>query len=159
MVSASSGAVLRPDVWLHSKGVMTWRRVYPGRLDQIARVRAWVAVLLADTDCADDAVLISTELVSNALLHTRSGEPGGWFGVEVSRASQACVAVHDLGGSPAPQFTSAPAESRDAPAEHGYGLRVVAGLAAQVGVTGSPDSGHTVWARLPPDPAPTLQAI
>jgi anti-sigma regulatory factor (Ser/Thr protein kinase) len=137
---------------------MTWRRVFPGRLDQVARARSWTAMLLADTSRAEDAELILTELVSNALLHTRSGEPGGWFGVEITLGRHARIAVHDLGGRPTPQLVCTAPESDDVLAEHGHGLRVVQDLAALVGVNGSPASGHTVWALLALEPSPALQA-
>ncbi|WP_165978573.1 ATP-binding protein [Actinomadura darangshiensis] len=144
--------------WLQDNGVMTWRRVYPGRLDQVPQARSWSAMLLADTDCADDAALIVTELCSNALLHTRSGEPKGWFGVEITRGRQARIAVHDLGGRPAPPMavttSPQPGEEQDALAEHGHGLQAVRELAIQIGVSGSPDSGHTVWALLTMDRPP-----
>lgn len=145
--------------WLHGNGAMTWRRIYPGRLDQVARARSWSTMLFADTGRADDAALITTELVSNAVLHSSSGEPGGWFGVEISRRRQARIAVHDLGGRPAPQMATAAPQNQygqeGPPAEHGHGLQIVRTLAAQVGVSGTPDSGHTVWAllTLPPSSA------
>lgn len=149
--------------WLQGNGVMTWRRVYPGRLDQVPQARSWAEMLLADTDRADDAALIVTELCSNALLHTRSGEPRGWFGVEITRGRLTRIAVHDLGGRPAPPMTDStpprvgeddhiPAEH--IPAEHGHGLQAVRELAAHTGVSGSPDSGHTVWALLAMEPPP-----
>ncbi|WP_395110227.1 ATP-binding protein [Actinomadura sp. SCN-SB] len=128
---------------------MMWRRIYPGRLDQIAQVRSWVRAQCADTERADDAALIAAELTSNALLHTRSGHPGGWFGVELTRHHDLCLAVHDLGGRTIPAFSTA--DGQGVLAEHGRGLRVVAELAAQVGVEGDPVGGHTVWARLTAD--------
>lgn len=139
------------DAWLQRKGRMMWRRVYPGRPDQVGQVRSWVRAQCADTDDAEDAALIAVELVSNALLHTRSGEPGGWFGVEVSRGHDLCIAVHDLGGRSVPAFDTA--DGQGVLAEHGHGLRVVAELATQVGVEGDPVGGHTVWARLAADGA------
>ncbi|TDC79882.1 ATP-binding protein [Actinomadura sp. 7K507] len=134
------------DAWLQAKGRMIWRRVYPGRLDQVGQVRSWVKAQCADIEGADDAALIAVELVSNALLHTRSGEPGGWFGVELSRGHDLCIAVHDLGGRSVPAFNTA--EGRGMLAEHGHGLRLVAASAAHVGIEGDPVAGHTVWARL-----------
>src|SRR5690606_25630567 len=101
----------RPDViWTAVRsrrgvGPMVWRRVFPGRGDQAALARKMVRVLLEDTPRADDAEWIAAELVSNALLHTRSGAPGGHFLVEVARGLHAArVMVYDLGGSGIPVF-------------------------------------------------------
>ena len=45
---------------------------YPGRADQVHRVRRAVARHLAGCPAAADAVLIASELASNAILHSRS---------------------------------------------------------------------------------------
>jgi hypothetical protein len=63
-----------------------------------AVARKFAAFLLADAGCGDDAEFIAAELVSNALLYTRSGMPQGWFGVQVVLGKVACIAVRDLGG-------------------------------------------------------------
>src|ERR1019366_5601332 len=45
---------------------------YPGRPDQVWRARRDVARHLAGHPASDDAVLITSELASNAVLHSRS---------------------------------------------------------------------------------------
>ncbi|MCC5579249.1 ATP-binding protein [Microtetraspora sp. AC03309] len=125
-------------------GEMLWWRVFPGRGDQVAPARKIVRSLLEDTQRADDAEWVAAELISNALLHTRSGAQGGYFVVEVAR--NICVAkvlVYDLGGGGVPVFGQG-----FTPSEHGHGLRGVAALANRVGLEGDPVTGHVVWAQL-----------
>ena len=45
---------------------------YPGRLDQVHRVRHAVARYLAGCPAADEAVLIVSELAANAIVHSAS---------------------------------------------------------------------------------------
>ena len=98
-------------------GGLIWRRVFPGTLDQAPRAREFVRLLLADAPRADDAELIVSELVGNALRHSRSGEPGGWFVVEVmshplpgaenpgpDTAAAVLLTVYDCGGAGVPRF-------------------------------------------------------
>jgi hypothetical protein len=127
VMSASDDVMSQPAAWLDFRGVMTWRRVYPGRLDQVCVARSFPAFLLADTSRAHDAMSITAELVSNALLHTRSGERGGWFGVEVIRGTLARIAVHDLGGTHVPQLSTGAVSAEEEPGEHGYWVHYVAG--------------------------------
>jgi anti-sigma regulatory factor (Ser/Thr protein kinase) len=97
-------------------------------------------------------VLGVSELASNAVQHTRSGQ-GGRFQVLVWRGhASACVAVIDDGAprGPAPRAPS-PGEL----AESGHGLRVVARLAARWGhqdLAASGLPGHAVWFHLAWDP-------
>ncbi|MCW2902551.1 MAG: putative anti-sigma regulatory factor, serine/threonine protein kinase [Streptosporangiaceae bacterium] len=132
--------------WLRSSGVMVWRRAYPGRMDQAASARKLPAYLLADTGRGEDAEWIAAELVSNALLYTRSGERGGWFGIEVMLGERAQIAVRDLGGRGVPRVS--PEQAGGQLREHGRGLLGVSRLARAMGFSGSPDLGHTVWAQL-----------
>ena len=142
---ASRESALQARAWLVGGESMTWRRVFAGRADQVAPARKFAAYMLADTGRADDAELIACELISNALLHSRSGEPGGWFGVEVTRHGDVQIAVYDLGGKGTPLL---PDTAGNDSSEHGRGLHVICDLAAEIGVRGSPEDGHLVWARL-----------
>jgi anti-sigma regulatory factor (Ser/Thr protein kinase) len=143
-----------PSAWLREGRVNSWRRVFPGRLDQVAVARSWSGQLLAGTGRADDAVLVVTELVSNALLHTRSGQPHGWFGIELAWGRHARIAVHDLGADRTPLLALASVPVEELLGEHGRGLQLVRELAEDVGVDGSRESGHTVWALLALPAAP-----
>ncbi|MCO6011087.1 ATP-binding protein [Actinoallomurus purpureus] len=125
---------------------MCWRRTFPGRPDQARLVRRFVAFLLEDCRRADDAVQVVAELAGNALIHTRSGRPGGTFVVEVRRGEDClAISVTDQGGS---LEDSGPHTRRhdDDLAENGRGLPIVEDLATHVTWTGDPDHGHTVTA-------------
>ncbi|NRQ33953.1 ATP-binding protein [Nonomuraea sp. NN258] len=127
-----------------------WRRAFIGRADQAAPARRLVRLLLDDTGCAEDAEWVAAELISNALLHSRSGEAGGLFVVEVARtAERVRLSVYDLGGGVVPDFGRAIEAARERPGqrEGGYGLLGVAELAARVGVSGDRINGHAVWAE------------
>ena len=78
------------------------RRVFPGRPDQVAHARRFVARALGGCPVADDALLCASELASNAIRHTRTGR-SGQFQVLVWRGqSSACVAVLDDGSDSTP---------------------------------------------------------
>lgn len=115
------------------------RRVFAGHPRQVAQARRFVAGLLADCPVADTAVLLTSEVVTNALAHTPSGY-GGTFEVVVWRGARTvCVAVMDGGAPDAP----AP-ESVTLHAETGRGLALVASLAACWGHEGG-RPGRAVW--------------
>ncbi|WP_242909666.1 ATP-binding protein [Actinomadura terrae] len=126
---------------------MSWRRTFPGRPDQIPLARQFAMFLFADTSIASDVGFVVTELASNAVRHTRSGQQGGQFTVEVVLGGLAYVGVSDLGGGGYPTVRydplNGPVES-----EGKRGLRAVSQLAAMLGVHGDPMEGHTVWADL-----------
>ena len=52
------------------------RRAFPGSGDQVARARLFVGQVLGGCPAADDAVLLTSELVTNAVTHTASGTGG-----------------------------------------------------------------------------------
>jgi anti-sigma regulatory factor (Ser/Thr protein kinase) len=122
--------------------------VFPGRPDQVAHGRRFVARALSGCPAADDAVLCTSELVSNAIVHTRTGQGGTFQAVVWRGRASACVAVLD-DGSP-----SMPAPGRIAPAdlaESGHGLAVVQELAASWGHHAYQDGsarGRVVWFRV-----------
>ncbi|MFC4912967.1 ATP-binding protein [Actinomadura gamaensis] len=130
--------------WLHGGQALSWRLVFPGRGDQAKPARSFVGSFFAESEREDDAKLIACELISNALLHSRSGDPGGWFGVEVRRGRLMRIAVQDLGGRGVPRPVSSAA--RPTLAVGGRGLRAVSDLSAGWGVCGTPETGHLVWA-------------
>jgi len=116
------------------------RRVFAGRADQVRHARRFVKAALDEGfPLADLVVLLSDELVTNAVVHTRSGD-GGVFEVRVwSGPSSACVAVLDGGswGEPSPA-------ALDAVRESGRGLALVDALAAHWGHAGGRD-GRITW--------------
>jgi anti-sigma regulatory factor (Ser/Thr protein kinase) len=54
---------------------------FPGRPDQVAQARAFLAQFLDGSPVAGDAILLVSELVTNAITHSASGQPGGKFTV------------------------------------------------------------------------------
>ncbi|WP_146778830.1 ATP-binding protein [Actinomadura craniellae] len=143
------------DRWLY-QSALTWRCVYPGRADQVAHARRFVRSMLAGTGRCEDGEFIVSELASNALLHTLSGERRGWFGVEVGLAMHAWISVRDLGGRRTPSVGTAEC-SAGGLRGNGRGLLAVAELAVASGYNGDPVSGHTVWAQLALNPEPHLE--
>lgn len=88
--AAPSGPVLREHIDamidLHPGG-LTWRRTYPGTLDQVSHARHFTRYLLTDSDHRHDAELSAGELAANAVRHTASGRSNGTFIVEIARTT------------------------------------------------------------------------
>lgn len=110
------------------------------------QARALVGDLLGDDHpSVHDAILIVSELVSNAVTHSRSGQPGGTLIIAVEMAPQpgsVRIQVRDAGGLEAPILTAAGLDS-----EHGRGLAIITALAAEWGSETS-DAGRATWCRL-----------
>lgn len=125
---------------------LIWRMTCPGLVDQPGRVRRELAVVLRGHPDLDEILLAATELCTNALLHTRSGNPDGTFGVEVTAIGENFlkVAVTDEGASTGPRLHDpGPTET------HFRGLQVVMSLSLGYGADGDAD-GRTVWALFAP---------
>jgi serine/threonine-protein kinase RsbW len=119
-------------------------RTFPGVPEQVRAAREFVAGLLDGMACRADAVMVTSELVTNALVHTASGRPGGLVTVEVSWPPPGVVlAVTDQGAAGTPVICAAGGE----PAESGHGLYMVACLAECLDWRDEP-SGRTVRAVL-----------
>lgn len=114
-------------------------RTYPGRPDQIQRVRAQLRELLADCTISDDVILCVSELATNAVLHSNSRTPGGTFTVRATlrRGDHVRIEVEDDGGPWAP---------RPNDPDRGQGLGILRALASAWGLNGGRDS-RTIWAR------------
>jgi anti-sigma regulatory factor (Ser/Thr protein kinase) len=117
-------------------------RTYPGTVREVAVVRADVAKAATGCPVIDDLVLLTSELSTNAILHSRSGRPGHKFTVRVFLHSGEYVwaEVADEGG----RWGGA---RRDA--DHGRGLSIVAAIAGEGnwGIDGDAAS-RVVWFRL-----------
>jgi serine/threonine-protein kinase RsbW len=112
---------------------------FPGQADQVQRARRAVAHYLAGHPVTSDAVLITSELASNAILHSDS--KGGFFTVRAEVfPGHLRLEVEDLGGpwDRHPRDTARP-----------HGLDVVEALTgpANWGVDGG-QGGRVVWCRL-----------
>jgi serine/threonine-protein kinase RsbW len=120
-------------------------RSYLGAKEQVHLVRADMAQVAESFPAVDDLVLIASEIAANAILHSRSGQPGETFTVraEVHPGQYVWLEVEDKGGNWAKLD---PGDD-----EHGRGLRILACLAGDGnwGVEpGDVPGTRVVWARL-----------
>ncbi len=112
-------------------------RSFAGLPESVAAARSWVAAFFPDAATAADAALMTSELVTNAILHSASRLPGGQVTVRVAAGcGSARVDVIDAGPLP-PCF----------PRRRGLGqgLAIVAALADVSGADG-PDRWFTLSA-------------
>lgn len=124
-----------------------WSRVFPGRPDQVRHARQYLAKVLEGCPAADDAVLCLSELASNAVVHSRSRQPGGTFTVRAHVHGQRLrVEVCDQGGP-----WASPGHV-GADEQNGRGLLIVGQLAARWGCEGHSQYGWTVWFELDTGP-------
>ena len=126
----------------------TFQRVYGGAVSEVRRVRADLATVAAGCPIADELVLLASELATNAIVHSRSGEPGSTFTVraELQRDAYAWVEVEDQGGG---DWNGRDGEDQDA--ERGRGLAIVGAIAGDGnwGIeTGDTPESCVVWVRL-----------
>ena len=113
-----------------------------GEAAQVRAARRFVAELLGDNwPDVDAAVLLTSELAANAVLHSASGRPGGKFTVRaaVEPGVYLWVEVEDEGGP----WTQTPGDR-----EAGHGLDIVWAIADDWGKDGGPMTGWVVWARV-----------
>jgi anti-sigma regulatory factor (Ser/Thr protein kinase) len=102
---------------------------FPGTPDQVAAARRWVRAVLAGHPALSDLELITGELISNAVRHTASGLPGGWFHVHLEQdGGSVLVMVCDQGSESAPSLGLCPGPD----GEGGRGLMIVGALASRL---------------------------
>lgn len=136
-VSSSGPGTLA--AWPVTGGAAISARSFRGRSDQVAAARSFVRQALGLVPVLDEAVLLTSELCTNALQHTSSGS-GGTFTVTVVREiGRARVEIRDDGSSLDPVNQPAAAAS-----ERGRGLGLVEALADRWGYRGS-QFGRTVY--------------
>ncbi|MEU9831206.1 ATP-binding protein [Streptosporangium sp. NPDC048047] len=122
---------------------------FPAAPSSVACARAWTRALLAGAiaPCLlDDALLLLSEVVTNAVVHSDSGRiPGGSVTVCLGVVDDALhVEVIDDGSADSVPFVRA----ADSDSDGGRGLLLVELLAAEWGVRDGRD-GTAVWFRLP----------
>lgn len=124
----------------------------PGEPEEVSRVRGFIARTLA---CAglpgvdsDAATLLTSELVTNAIMHTDSGKPGGRVSVVIRSLSDGLlIEVIDDGSAGTPVVKTDPL------AGEGQGLYLVQQMASQWGYLRG-QAGTTVWFCLAPAELP-----
>ncbi len=114
-------------------------RIFGGSPGEVRSVRDFVGLLIGGCPVADAVVLLSSELATNAVLHTASGADGTFWVSVLVEGRRVRVEVHDLGS------VTAPAVRRSCqPGESGAGLSIVDSIADRWGTDGGP-SGRVVW--------------
>jgi anti-sigma regulatory factor (Ser/Thr protein kinase) len=123
-------------------------RVLPGTPESAAAARSMTRQLLGEGHPAAETVqLLVSELVTNAIVHSNSGAPGGTVTLALCPGRDGIlVQVRDDGGPSEPCLSGVAAED-GAGAEHGYGLLLVDALAERWGTISSPD-GRITWCRI-----------
>jgi anti-sigma regulatory factor (Ser/Thr protein kinase) len=128
----------------------------PGRPEQVGLARAFVAQTLNSKQIkadADAATLLTSEIVTNAIQHTRSGVDGGTVTIVViGVAHGVIVEIIDDGSA------GAPVVKGDLYAAEGHGLFLVEQLATEWGYLKDP-AGTTVWFHLPTAGEPQQAAV
>ncbi len=126
----------------------------PGRPEQVATARAFVSRTLSSYQVGTDndaATLLTSEIVTNAIQHTKSGVDGGIVTIVVIGVPHGVlVEIIDDGSA------SIPIVKGDLYAAEGHGLFLVQHLAAQWGYLRDPAS-TTVWFHLPTTEEPQLE--
>jgi anti-sigma regulatory factor (Ser/Thr protein kinase) len=115
-------------------------QAFPGRADQVRLARTFVRRVLVGCPVLNEAMLICSELSSNAIQHSASGRPGGSFTVraDVREGEYVWIGIEDQGG----RWTTGKHTE-----ERGRGLVVVDKLAAGWDVQGD-DTGRVICALL-----------
>lgn len=131
------------------------RRHFPSRLDQVGEARRYVDEHLGACPVREDAVLLTSEVVTNAVTATTetNGNDGDRTGsgfdvnVEVERTRvRILVTDRATGGTPCAQSLANP-HDLDGLSESGRGLGLV-GLIAEDWGHASNGHGHDVWFEL-----------
>jgi serine/threonine-protein kinase RsbW len=147
MTSASATGTARnaiPALQGSPPPVAWWGRDFPGGPDQVGEARHWIADLLPDCDPLHDVLLLTSELCANAVVHTRSGEAGGRFSVDVEWSPELARVVVGDQGSPGVPVAGAEAKGMAWAEESGRGLWLVDAMAAGWGTASHPE-GRWVW--------------
>jgi anti-sigma regulatory factor (Ser/Thr protein kinase) len=114
----------------------------PGHPEHVSRARAFVAAL-AGPCAGDTAALLTSELVTNAVLHTSSGRDGGTVTIVVIDVPDGLMVEVIDDGAP----RGGPEVRGDRYAAQGHGLFLVEQLAADWGFL-QDNAGTTVWFRI-----------
>jgi serine/threonine-protein kinase RsbW len=112
-------------------------QAFPGSPEQVGNVRRAIRFYLGSCPASDDVTLVVSELATNAILHSRSGQ-GGRFVVRAElQATWVWIEVEDAGG----EWTSLGHDDRP------HGLAIVGELAREWGRSNR-SHGRTVWVRI-----------
>lgn len=125
----------------------TYRAItLPGVPESVRQCRALARDASATPYQAEAAALCVSELVTNAIAHTRSGRSGGLITVEIEparRPGELRISVVDDGPRWAEAGTAEPGP------HNGYGLGIVDTVAAEWGVLPAAGGGSCSWCEIP----------
>jgi anti-sigma regulatory factor (Ser/Thr protein kinase) len=142
---AASAAGAVADLGDAGSGQILGRLEIPGRPEHVAIARMFVTDVLGEHPVGDVAVLLTSETVTNAILHSDSRSPGGTVRVTVFAAPDGIrVEVADAGSQ-----RSIPEVKGGGCVTGGHGLFLVETLADDWGYVRGDREG-TVWFRLAP---------
>jgi hypothetical protein len=135
-----------------ASGDWQWEQAFPGAADQVRHVRAAARALLDGCSAEETVVHLLSELSANAVVHSRTGRPGGEFIVRLQHARD-CVwgEVEDAGSEEWDGDLTASAREQS-------GLFIVMALAAACGVAGRPRRHRAVWFCIPCQPVHAVEA-
>jgi anti-sigma regulatory factor (Ser/Thr protein kinase) len=138
---ATTSAGSTGDQALTSQAFALGSLTIPGHPEHVSQARAFVAKILGEQcPVADAAVLLTSEVVTNAVLHSNSCWHGGTVRLCVFEAGDGIrVEVADDGSD-----LSAPVVKDDILASDGHGLYLVQSIANQWGYLRD-EIGTTVW--------------
>jgi len=159
-VRPGHGAERRPEDPVHAavrapggspRAAVLGSLTIPGRPEQVGLARAFVAQTFSSKQInadSDAATLLTSEVVTNAIQHTRSGVDGGSVTIVViGVAHGVLIEIIDDGAA------GAPIVKGDLYAAEGHGLFLVQHLATEWGYL-KDSAGTTVWFHLPTAGAP-----
>src|SRR5215469_6059271 len=129
------------------------RRTFPGLPGQVSVARRWLAQMIDGFAAIDDALLACSELATNAIMHTDSGQPGGSFTVRLAiRQDTVRIEVLDQGGTAAGRQDAGGYEAGDTEeaSQRGRGLTIVTAITDAWGISGD-HAGRTTWCEIRSD--------
>jgi serine/threonine-protein kinase RsbW len=126
------------------------RRTFRGLASEVAVARRWLAQLVDGFAAVDDVLLASSELASNAVLHSDSGLPGGVYTIRLAISSEYVrVEVLDQGGQwGVPRgHADYTRDLQKGDGQCGRGLAVVAAITRAWGIAGD-QQGRIAWCEI-----------
>jgi anti-sigma regulatory factor (Ser/Thr protein kinase) len=149
------GNTRRPGTGATPRATVLGSLTIEGHPKQVGSARDFVARTLNSSHVkvdSDAATLLTSEIVTNAIMHTKSGVPGGTVTIVVFAVPRGVlVEIIDNGSA------GVPIVKGDLYAAEGHGLFLVQQLAAQWGYLRDP-GGTTVWFHLPSAGGPEVAA-
>jgi anti-sigma regulatory factor (Ser/Thr protein kinase) len=139
---------------------LVWEARLAGSPESVCQFRAMARAASATPYQAEAAALCVSELVTNAIVHSRSGQVGGTVAVTIcptATPGELRISVTDGGGPPrvkawlaadGPGMLAACPDAWPVPPEHGYGLAIVDTVAADWGRF-QDGNGFVTWCEIP----------